>query len=79
MGIKVEHELHTRRRGRNLGVGLILVGMVGIVFGLTVVKVLGLSDIRQFETFDHVARPALEPSAIEQANQSRAAQEEVAE
>ncbi|CUH64197.1 hypothetical protein TG4357_01137 [Thalassovita gelatinovora] len=36
---KVEHELHKRRIGRNLGVGLVLVGFVAIVFGLTVVKV----------------------------------------
>ena len=75
MGIKVEHELHTSRRGRNFGVGLLLVGMVGIVFGLTVVKVLGLSDIRQFETFDHVARPAIEPASIEAADQLRATEE----
>jgi hypothetical protein len=75
MAIKVEHELHTRRRGRNFGVGLLLVGMVGIVFGLTVVKVLGLSDIRQFETFDHVARPAIEPTSIEAADQLRVTEE----
>ncbi len=61
MTIKVEHELHDRRRGRNRGMGLILVVSVGIVFGLTVVKVLQLGDIQQFETFDHVARPQLEP------------------
>ncbi|MCA1774345.1 MAG: hypothetical protein R6V30_01315 [Paracoccaceae bacterium] len=60
MTIKVEHELHDRRRGRNRGMGLILVVLVGIVFGLTVVKVLQLGDIQQFETFDHVARPQLE-------------------
>ena len=28
MAIKVEHELHNRRWGRNLGLGLILVGLV---------------------------------------------------
>ncbi|MBM1221566.1 hypothetical protein JQU17_11735 [Ponticoccus sp. SC2-23] len=65
MAIKVEHELHSRRKGRNLGVGLVLVGLVGIVFGLTVVKVLNLENIAQFERFDHVARPQLEPSASE--------------
>lgn len=61
MVIRVEHELHGRRRGRNVGVGLLLVGFVGIIFGLTVVKVLNLTDIRQFESFDHVARPQLIP------------------
>ena len=34
-----EHDLHKRRRGRNLGLGLVLIGFVGIMFGLTVVKV----------------------------------------
>ncbi|WP_322894750.1 MULTISPECIES: hypothetical protein [unclassified Yoonia] len=61
MVIRVEHELHTRRRGRNVGVGLLLVGFIAIVFGLTVVKVLQLDNITQFETFDHVARPQLVP------------------
>jgi hypothetical protein len=61
MAIRVEHEIHTRRKGRNVGVGLILFGFIGIVFGLTVVKVLQLGDVRQFETFDHVARPQLIP------------------
>ena len=69
MAIKVEHEIHTRRKGRNTGVFLLLFGMVGIVFGLTVVKVLGLSDIAQLERFDHVARPQLEPGAMEAAQQ----------
>ena len=67
MAIRVEHELHERRRGRNYGLGLVLVGLVVIVFGLTVVKVMNLSDIRQFESFDHVARPALERAAAEAA------------
>ncbi len=66
MAIVVEHEIHTRRRGRNLGVGLLLVGFIGIVFGLTVVKVLQLQDIRAFETFDHVVRPQLLPENMEQ-------------
>lgn len=39
MAIKVEHELHKRRFGRNAGVGLVLVAFIAIVFGLTVVKV----------------------------------------
>lgn len=34
-----EHELHHRRLGRNIGVGLSLVAFVALVFGLTVVKV----------------------------------------
>ena len=39
MSIQVEHELHKRRLGRNVGLGLVLVGFVALVFGLTVVKV----------------------------------------
>jgi hypothetical protein len=72
MAIKVEHEIHTRRKGRNTGVFLLLLGMIGIVFGLTVVKVLGLTDIRQMEKFYHGARPALEPGALEAAERRAA-------
>ena len=72
MVMKVEHELHDRRKGRNMGVGFLLLGLIGIVFGLTVVKVLGLTDIRQLERFDHVARPALEPGALEAAERRAA-------
>ncbi|MDX8347291.1 hypothetical protein SLH49_04750 [Cognatiyoonia sp. IB215446] len=61
MAIRVEHEVHERRKGRNYGVGLILLGFIGIVFGLTVVKVIQLGDAGQFERFDHVARPQLIP------------------
>lgn len=39
MGMQVEHEIHTRRFGRNLGVGLSLVAFVVLVLALTVVKV----------------------------------------
>ena len=61
MAIKVEHELHGRRKGRNIGVGLLLLGFIGIVFALTVVKVTQLGDARKFENFDHVARPQIIP------------------
>ena len=40
MSFDRQHEIHTRRFGRNLGVASSSFGMlVGIVFGLTVVKV----------------------------------------
>ena len=65
MALKVEHELHGRRRGRNMGLLAVLLGFIGIVFGLTVVKVQSLGDIREFESFDHVARPALETAGEE--------------
>ena len=60
MAIKVEHELHERRRSRNTGVGLTLVALVGVVLALTVVKVMNLEDLADFERFDHVARPQLD-------------------
>ncbi len=43
--IRATHELHTRRRGRNIGVGLILAAFVVIVFGMTIVKVGGGQDV----------------------------------
>lgn len=43
--IRAEHELHHRRRGRNLALGLILLAFVGIVFGMTIVKVGSGQDV----------------------------------
>lgn len=62
MPIEVEHEMHERRKGRNYGVGVLLIGFIAIIFGLTVVKVLQLGDAGQFERFDHVARPQIVPA-----------------
>lgn len=39
MSLRKEHELHSRRFGRNLGVGLTLAAFIVIVFSLTIVKV----------------------------------------
>lgn len=39
MNFQKQHELHERRKGRNIGVGLVLGALIAIVFGLTVVKV----------------------------------------
>ncbi|MGD9864903.1 MAG: hypothetical protein AB7S99_17010 [Pseudodonghicola sp.] len=39
MTFRPTHELHRRRFGRNLGVGLVLAAFVAIVFGLTIAKV----------------------------------------
>ncbi|SFS22014.1 hypothetical protein [Yoonia litorea] len=61
MALQVEHEMHERRKGRNYGVGIILISFIAIIFGLTVVKVIQLGDAAQFERFDHVARPQLVP------------------
>lgn len=39
MSIRAEHELHRRRKGRNIGVGLLLAGFVILIVSLTFVKV----------------------------------------
>ncbi|MEM7488781.1 MAG: hypothetical protein AAF390_06605 [Pseudomonadota bacterium] len=64
--MRVEHELHHRRRGRNFGLLAVLLAFIGIVFGVTVVKVEtgGLS-----EGFDHVVRPALIPGQTGEASE----------
>ena len=62
MALQVEHEIHERRKGRNYGVGVLLIGFIAIIFGLTVVKVTQLGDAAKFERFDHVARPQLVPA-----------------
>ena len=60
MVLKAEHEIHTRRFSRNLGVGLALAGFAALVFALSVVKV---SSTGPVEGFDHTPRPSLtEPS-----------------
>lgn len=55
--IKATHELHDRRLSRNIGVGLTLVALIAVVFGLTVVKVTRGDPM---QGFDHVVRPELE-------------------
>lgn len=59
MGFRVEHDLHRRRLGRNMGLGLVLIAFVVIVFGLTVVKV---SNGNPMQAFDHVLRPEMLPA-----------------
>lgn len=56
--LKPTHDLHRRRFGRNVGLGLVLVAFVALVFGLTVVKVTRGDPM---QAFDHVVRPELVP------------------
>lgn len=56
MVLRVEHDLHRRRQSRNFGVAVTLVGLIVVVFGLTVVKVRTLGAV---QGFDHVVRPEL--------------------
>jgi len=39
MSFRKPHELHGRRYGRNIGLGIILAGFVALIFGLTIAKV----------------------------------------
>lgn len=39
MSIRAEHEIHQRRKGRNVGVGLMLAAFVVLVLALTFVKI----------------------------------------
>ena len=63
MAIRVTHEIHERRRSRNVGLLIVLLGFVGIVFGLTMAKVTRLGDAAAFEGYDHVVQPALAEDA----------------
>lgn len=74
MTIKVEHEIHSRRFGLNVGVGILLLAFVGIVFGLTLVKVKQLGDVSAFQGYDHVVQPALTYIAEDEAAAKAAAE-----
>ena len=56
MAITKDHELHRRRFGRNLGLGLSLGAFVVIVFGLTIVKI---ENGESMAGFHHGYRPSL--------------------
>jgi ferric-dicitrate binding protein FerR (iron transport regulator) len=58
MALRPEHEIHTRRRSRNVGLGVVLLGFVALVFALTVVKV---QQGDMMEAFDHQPRVSLTP------------------
>lgn len=62
MALKAEHDLHRRRRSRNVGLAVVLVAFVALVFGLTVVKV-RQGDL--MEAFDHQPRTTILPQQPE--------------
>lgn len=72
MAIRVEHDLHRRRRSRNIGLLAVLLAFVVIVFGMTMVKLQRTGDPSAFEGFDHDIRQGL-------ADQAERAAEEAAE
>lgn len=59
MTFRPEHEIHRRRFGRNLGLGLTLVAFVALVFALTVVKVQRGDPL---QGYDHVVQPESVPT-----------------
>ena len=58
MSFRPDHELHLRRWGRNLGLGLTLAAFVALVFALTVVKVQRGDPM---QGYDHVVQPEAVP------------------
>ncbi len=64
MALTKDHELHSRRLGRNVGLGLVLVGFVAVVFGLTLAKV-GTGN-SSMQAFDHAPRPEMIPAGTSQ-------------
>ena len=58
MALRPEHEIHGRRRSRNVGLGIVLIGFVVLVFALTVVKV---QQGGLLEAYDHQPRVSLTP------------------
>lgn len=55
--IRATHELHERRKSRNVGLGLTLAGFVVVILALTMVKVTRGDPM---QAFDHVVRPEME-------------------
>ncbi|MDO5620067.1 MAG: hypothetical protein Q4G24_01205 [Paracoccus sp. (in: a-proteobacteria)] len=59
--LRAEHEIHSRRRSRNVGLGLVLGVAILLIFGLTIVK-LSRGDVIQ--GFDHrLPKPVLTQGA----------------
>ena len=59
---RAEHEIHRRRFGRNLGLGLLLAAFVVLVFALTVVKVTR-GEMTPAKLQGQIPAPAEQPAA----------------
>ncbi len=59
MALSHAHELHKRRLGRNMGVGLTLAAFIALVFGLTIVKISGGSEM---QGYDHTYQVEMDPA-----------------
>lgn len=60
MALRTEHELHSRRRSRNVGLLVVLLAFAALIFGLSVVKITN-GQAAALQGFDHQVRPALLP------------------
>lgn len=58
MNLRVEHDLHKRRAGRNLGLLFVLLAFVALVFGLSIAKI---TQGDMMEGFDHRPRTSALP------------------
>ena len=67
---QVEHELHQRRRSRNLGLLAVLLAFVALVFGLSVVKI---TQGDMMEGYDHRPRASVLPQDPDAPARSNAA------
>jgi|TARA_B110000093_G_scaffold96586_1_gene104143 hypothetical protein len=57
MAIRVESEMHRRRRSQNFGVAICLVLFIFLMMGLSFVK---LTNSGPVEGYDHAPRPSME-------------------
>ncbi len=58
MALRVEHELHRRRRSRNIGLAVVLGCFVALVFGLSVVKI---TQGDMMQGYDHRPQASMLP------------------
>lgn len=58
MALAREHDLHRRRRGRNVALGVVLALFVALVFGLSIAKI---EQGDMMEAFDHQPRASVLP------------------
>jgi len=49
MGLRVEHEIHRRRRGRNIGLALVLAAFAAMTFALTIAKLEAPDQVRGYD------------------------------
>ena len=66
MGLTQEHDLHRRRRSRNVGLGLVLAAFIALTFGLTMVKISQGSDMQGYDhTYQLSPRHSTHPTGAE--------------